>query len=65
MSFEELCSESQEILKKSMEKFNLSMRAFNRILRVARTIADLECSNTVKKHHIIEALSFRNVKLKA
>lgn len=65
VSFEKLCSESQEILKKSMEKFNLSMRAFNRILRVARTIADLESSDTVKKHHIIEALSFRNVKLKA
>jgi len=64
VAFGSLCPESQEVLKKSMDKFNLSMRAFNRVLRVARTIADLSGEENVKKHHIIEALSFRNVKLK-
>lgn len=65
VAFNSLCQESQEILKKSMDKFHLSMRAFNRILRVARTIADLAGVEEVRKQHIIEALSFRNIKLKA
>ena len=57
--------ESKALLKSAMEKFSLSMRGFNRVIRVARTIADLAGSENVTKDHISEALSFRMMKLKA
>ncbi|WPY01343.1 ATP-binding protein [Candidatus Trichorickettsia mobilis] len=50
-----------ELLKQATVKFRLSMRAHNRVLRVARTIADLEGANRVYKHHIAEALCYRNI----
>ena len=58
-------------LKEIMERYNMSARAFDRILRVARTIADLENSQTmsleeavkapVLSHHISEAIGYRNL----
>ncbi len=48
-----------DFLKQAVEKFNLSMRGFNRVLRVARTIADLDNQANISKNHIAEALSFR------
>lgn len=57
--------ESKALLKSAMDKFGLSMRGFNRVIRVARTIADLESSDSIKKQHIAEALNFRFMKLKA
>ncbi len=44
-----------------LEKINISARAFHRILKVARTIADLEASTCVKKHHLTEAVSYRQL----
>lgn len=48
-------------LKTSMERFNMSARAFDRILRVARTIADLDGSDKVERRHIAEAISYRTL----
>lgn len=59
-----LDAESEEILKSAMTKFSLSMRGYTRILRVARTIADLAEVEKISKMHISEALSFRMMKLK-
>jgi len=51
--------EAKEILNKTADDFGLSARAYFRILKVARTIADLEESEIIEKRHILEALSFR------
>ncbi len=51
----------KHMLEDATRRFKLSMRAYTRILRVSRTIADLEGSGTVKEAHIAEALSFRQL----
>ncbi len=50
-----------ELLRIAMEKFSLSARAYSRILKVARTIADLEGQGKVLSHHIAEAIGYRNL----
>jgi len=52
---------SQLLLKKAMERLNLSARAYDRILKVARTIADLSASDQIKTEHVAEAIQFRNL----
>ena len=54
-----LDSESQNILNKAILQFSLSFRAINKVLKVARTIADMEDSCDIQKSHILEALSYR------
>ena len=49
------------LLRVAMERLNLSARAYNRILKVARTIADLEGSEKVLSNHLAEAISYRNL----
>jgi magnesium chelatase family protein len=53
-------SETESLfLSKAMQSMNLSMRAYHRTMRVARTIADLDCVERVNQQHLAEALSFR------
>ncbi len=54
-----LDDQSENILNKATQNYSLSFRSINKVLKVARTIADLEASVNIKKEHIFEALSFR------
>ena len=51
--------EGENILNKATQNYSLSFRSINKVLKVARTIADLENNVNIKKEHIFEALSFR------
>ena len=53
--------ECLEVLKRAMQRLNLSARAYDRILRVARTIADLDGTEDIRKEHIYEAIGYRNL----
>lgn len=61
---EEFCQiddESRVLLKKAFERLGLSGRAYSRILKVARTIADLDESDCIRKNHVAEAIQYRSL----
>lgn len=56
-----LADSAQLLLQQAAEKFKFSARSYHRIIKIARTIADLEQSNIIKDKHISEALHFRTL----
>ncbi len=56
-----LDEESNELIKNAMDRLGLSARAYDRILKVARTVADLEGEVDVQSHHLSEAIHYRSL----
>ncbi|MGD9718012.1 MAG: YifB family Mg chelatase-like AAA ATPase [Sulfurimonadaceae bacterium] len=54
-----LSQEAHAILEKAIERYGLSFRSIKKVQKVARTVADLEESQTIEKHHVLEALGYR------
>lgn len=57
----ELDTSGRDLIKNAMDKLGLSARAYDRILKVARTIADLEASRNVESYHLSEAIHYRSL----
>jgi magnesium chelatase family protein len=57
--FAELADSSYDLLNQAAKKLDLSARAYHRVIKLARTIADLEGAENIKDEHILEALQYR------
>ncbi len=60
-AFCELDEDTRELLKQAMTEYNLSARAYDRILKVARTIADLAGAEKITSEHVSEAIQYRSL----
>lgn len=52
-------TEALEILKQAVSKLSLSARSYHKVIKISQTIADLEGVDTIKRHHVLEALQYR------
>jgi magnesium chelatase family protein len=59
IKYTEISDEALDVLTISAEKLNISARTYHRLIKIARTIADMEKNKTVEKHHVLEALQYR------
>ena len=60
-TFAQIDNAGSELLKNAMQRLNLSARAYDRIIKVARTIADLDDAENILSNHIAEAINYRNL----
>jgi len=60
-AFAQIDKAGSELLKNAMQRLNLSARAYDRIIKVARTIADLDDAENILSNHIAEAINYRNL----
>ena len=60
-AFCKLDKSSKTLLKQAMDRLKLSARAYDRILKVARTMADLDQQENIGKDHLLEAIQYRNL----
>ena len=56
-----LDSGSMKLLEKSVERLRLSARAYHRILKIARTIADMDNQESIQSAHVAEAIQYRRM----
>jgi magnesium chelatase family protein len=56
-----LDEEGRNLLRDAMDELGLSARAHDRILRVSRTIADLDASESIRPGHVVEAIGYRSL----
>ena len=56
----ELEKDARQMLNLAYDKYHLSARGYNKIIKVARTIADMEQSRLIERKHILEAIGYRN-----
>jgi magnesium chelatase family protein len=59
--YSRLDSAGDKLLEEAIQRLRLSARAYHRILKVARTIADLEQGEHIAPHHLLEAIQYRSL----
>jgi magnesium chelatase family protein len=58
-----ITASGKALLESALERMGLSARAYDKILRVARTLADLEEQDQIREHHLAEAIQYRSLDL--